>query len=128
LVVEEDGLGPDEASSLRGSPVLGVSRDGNAVIVHLGGELDLYNAEAVRGALFEYTADGLDRLVVDLSRVEFLDSTTLGVLVETRSRLTDGRTLVLAAPGLEARRALEVSGLDRHFSLRDSVADALREP
>jgi hypothetical protein len=31
----------------------------------------------------------------------------------------------LAAPGLETRRALEVSGLDRHFSVHESLADAL---
>jgi hypothetical protein len=31
----------------------------------------------------------------------------------------------LAAPGLETRRALEVSGLDRHFLVHDTVAEAL---
>ncbi len=40
-------------------------------------------------------------------------------------RLADGTGFVLAAPGLETRRALEISGLDRHFTVRDSVAEAL---
>jgi hypothetical protein len=31
----------------------------------------------------------------------------------------------LAAPGLEARRALEVSGLDRHFAVHETVESAL---
>ena len=60
------------------------------------------------------------RVVVDLSGVEFVDSTALGSLVAVRQRLGDGR-LVLAAPGPDVRRTLEVSGLGRHFSLSDSV-------
>ena len=32
---------------------------------------------------------------------------------------------VLAAPGLETRRALEISGLDRHFAVHESLDDAL---
>ena len=108
-------------------PVRGVERNGKTVVVRLAGELDLYNAEVVRSALLEHAADGLERLVVDLSQVEFLDSTVLGVFAETQSGLVDGRTLVLAAPGLATRRALEVSGLDRYFLLRDSVAAALGE-
>jgi hypothetical protein len=31
----------------------------------------------------------------------------------------------LAAPGLETRRALEISGLDRHFAVHDSLDEAL---
>ena len=41
------------------------SRDG-AVIVSLGGELDLYNAEEVRSALLEACAGEPELLVVDL--------------------------------------------------------------
>ena len=31
----------------------------------------------------------------------------------------------LAAPGLETRRALEISGLDRHFTVHETVEQAL---
>jgi hypothetical protein len=39
--------------------------------------------------------------------------------------MTDRGGFRLAAPGLEVRRALEISGLDRHFVVRDTVADAV---
>ena len=64
-------------------------------------------------------------LVVDLAEVRFIDSTALGVLIEARSRMADRSGFRLAAPGLETRRALEVSGLDRHFLVHDTVAEAL---
>jgi hypothetical protein len=47
------------------------------------------------------------------------------VLIEARSRMADRNGFRLAAPGLETRRALEVSGLDRHFLVHDTVAEAL---
>jgi anti-sigma B factor antagonist len=100
------------------------SRDG-AVIVSLEGELDLYNAEDVRSALLDACASEPKVLVVDLEAVRFIDSTALGVLIEARSRMADHEGFRLAAPGLEARRALEVSGLDRHFLVHDTVAEAL---
>jgi anti-sigma B factor antagonist len=67
-------------------------------------------------------------LVVDLAEVEFMDSTALAMLLEARGRLRNGDSFRLAAPGLEARRALEVSGLDRHFRVFATVAEALAAP
>jgi anti-sigma B factor antagonist len=109
----------------RESAVVGVDRRDGAVVVSLTGELDLYNAEEVRGALLEACTGDPGALVVDLEEVRFIDSTALGVLIEARSRLTDRSGFRLAAPGLETRRALEVSGLDRHFLVHDTVAEAL---
>lgn len=103
----------------------GIERRADAVVVSLAGELDLYNAEEVRRALLDTLADGAELLVVDLAEVTFIDSTALGVLIEARSRLADRSGFRLAAPGLETRRALEISGLDRHFLVHDTVAEAL---
>jgi anti-sigma B factor antagonist len=116
---------PSEAANLRADPVAGVTRDGEAAIVRLAGELDLYNAERVREAFAQAADEGPGRIVVDLAEVAFIDSTTLGVLIEARTKLENRRAFLLAAPGLETRRTLAVSGLDRHFTIHDSVADAL---
>jgi anti-sigma B factor antagonist len=114
-----------DSDGLRKDPVLGVEQQGDACVVKLGGELDLYNAQQVRQALIDACADSPARVVVDLSEVEFIDSTALGVLIEGRSRLDNRRAFLLAAPGLETRRALEISGLDRHFTVHESVSEAL---
>ncbi len=114
-----------ETGALGREPVKEVVSRDSAVVVRLAGELDLYNADAVRTALFEAVADA-ERLVVDLGDVTFIDSTALGVLIEARSRLRNRSAFLLASPGLETRRALEVSGLDRHFSVHESV-DAAHE-
>jgi anti-sigma B factor antagonist len=109
--------------------VLGIENVNGARVVRLAGELDLYNADVVRDSLLEATDDGQpDRVVVDLSEVDFIDSTTLGVLIEARTKLANRRSFLLAAPGLETRRALQISGLDRHFAVHDTVEEALDAP
>jgi anti-anti-sigma factor len=117
----------DSMEPLREPPVRGVEQRNGAVLVRLGGELDLHNADAVRQALAGAINGGAARIVVDMSEVEFVDSTTLGVLIEARSKLGhDG--VLLAAPQHETRRTLEVSGLDRHLPVHDTVDEALGTP
>jgi anti-sigma B factor antagonist len=118
-------MSDDVVGDLRERPVRSIESVNGAVVVSLGGELDLYNAEEVREALAGAADRQPERLVVDLSAVEFIDSTALGVLIEARTKLTNRRAFLLAAPGMETRRALEVSGLDRHFGIHDTV-DAAR--
>jgi anti-anti-sigma factor len=118
-------VAPNGDDILREDPVREVRRENGAVVVRLVGELDVYNAGVVREAL---TGDGIrdaERVVVDLAEVAFLDSTMLGVLVEARTGLKNRRAFLLAAPGLEVRRALEISGLDRHFEVHENVESAL---
>ena len=115
----------DGADGLRRDPVLSAEGRDGVCVVRLGGELDLYNAQTLRDAFLEACSNDPRKLVVDLSEVEFIDSTALGVLVEARARLANRRAFLLAAPRLETRRALEISGLDRHFGLHETVDAAL---
>jgi anti-anti-sigma factor len=117
-----------DIEGLHEAPVNGIQERGGAVVVELAGELDLYNAHTVREALLGEAEKRPERLVVDLSRVTFIDSTGLGVLIEARTRLPNSRGFMLAAPGLETRRALEISGLDRHFTVHESLDAALDAP
>jgi anti-sigma B factor antagonist len=103
-----------------------VERHGDAMVVRLAGELDLYNAPAVREALEQALGERPAKIVVDLGEVAFLDSTALGVLIDARGRLDRRDAFVLAAAGVETRRTLAVSGLDRHFTVAETVDDALR--
>jgi anti-sigma B factor antagonist len=109
---------------LRRPPVDGVERRNGDIVVRLAGEIDLHNAAEVGAALQEAGESGPERVVVDLGEVDFVDSTALGTLVEARKQLANAR-LVLAAPGRDVRRALEVAGLLEHFNVQDSVDAAL---
>jgi anti-sigma B factor antagonist len=127
-VAEGTGPAQDGVEGIRRDPITGVERNGSSVVVALAGELDLYNAHTLRETLLECCDEGPERLVVDLSEVRFIDSTALGVLIEARTRMPNRRGFLLAAPGLETRRALEISGLDRHFAVHSSLDEALAAP
>ena len=114
----------DEAK-LNEHPVAGIDRSDAAVVIHLVGELDLYNAPAVREALLEVCSEQPGRLVINLAEVDFVDSTALGVLIEARAKLENRQSFLLAAPGRETHRALTISGLDRHLAVHDTVEAAL---
>ena len=124
MLAGESGM--SEENTFRENPVGGVERRNGAVIVRLVGELDLYNAPAVRTTLLEVCSEQPERLVLDLEQLAFVDSTGLGVLIEARTKLQNRASFLLAAPGLETHRALQISGLDRQLSVYDSVDSALK--
>ena len=91
-----------------------VSRQGNSVAMVLDGEIDLHTAGIVEAVIDRECKRSPTRLVVDLSAVEFLDSTGLHLLLRAHARLAAaGCALVLLRPSENARRALAISGVDR---------------
>lgn len=90
------------------------------------GDLDVVGGPALRQHLVTQVHDGCDRLVLDLSGVDFIDSFGLGVLVGAlkRTRLVDG-DLRLVVPAPRIRRVFEVCDLDRVFKLHKTVQEAV---
>jgi anti-sigma B factor antagonist len=101
--------------------------DGGAAVVSPVGELDAYTAPELREQLHGLAEEeGLDPLVVDLSRVTFLDSTAIGVLVGALRRMRErGGELRLVEPRGTARRIFELTLLDRTFAFYPTLEEAL---
>ena len=99
----------------------------SATVVTLSGELDAYDAPALREAFGEVTRAGAVGVVVlDLSRVAFLDSTALGTMVGLLRRVREaGGELRVVLPETSARRIFEVTALDRALDVRPSRDAAL---
>jgi anti-anti-sigma factor len=89
------------------------TRDSQRVVVALSGELDVNSAPQVAEALGQL-ADGGDvaTVLVDVSRLTFVDSTGLRVILAGRERLqTVGATLALDGASGVVERVLEMTGL-----------------
>jgi len=87
------------------------------VVVIPSGALDLASAPKLRWTLFDLLEKGRSCFVVDLSQVSFIDSTALGVLISFKRNLASRGRIVIAAPGRDVVRLLEVAGVMRALDL-----------
>jgi anti-sigma B factor antagonist len=100
-------------------------RDG-ATVVTVTGEVDLMTAPKLAAALEDARAAGARLVVVDLSGVDFLDSSGLGVLVTAHRDLTDGQgTLHLVRPRPSIDKVLTLTRLTEVIDTFDSLDAAL---
>jgi anti-sigma B factor antagonist len=78
----------------------------------LGGEHDLSSAEELMEAIAAVADVGRSDLVIDLSRIEFMDSTTIDQILAARVRLgAQGRKARVRDPSPAARYLLEICDL-----------------
>jgi anti-sigma B factor antagonist len=97
-------------------------------IYRLRGSLDLATAPSVRAALVEAAGSGGGDIVVDLTKLEFLDSTGLGALIGAHRRaLENGTSLRLAIGEGAIARLLNITGLIRVFPAYATLDDALEQ-
>ena len=95
-------------------------------MIEVSGELDLYKAPELQALTARAIDAGSKNLIVDLSRVTFLDSTGLGILVATLNRLRRmSGSLALIVSDYDIERMLELSGLHGTFTIYRSREEAL---
>ena len=94
-------------------------------VLEVGGEVDVYTAPRLRERLIELVDGGARDVVVDLGRVDFLDSTGLGVLAGARKRLraADG-TFGLVCSKEPLLKIFRITALDQVFPIFPSVEAA----
>jgi anti-sigma B factor antagonist len=94
--------------------------------VTICGEIDLYTAPRLHSELAAVLVDGMPaRVVIDMSGVEFCDSTGMNVLLSCLRRV---RELEIASPKPAVRKILQVTGLDSVFTLVDDANMARPKP
>lgn len=94
-------------------------------LVTADGELDVGTAPELRRVVNAALDDAGGTLIVDLTEVTFMDSTTLGVLIGAYNRLREtGGVLALVCPDDRIRRVFRITGLDKVFTLFNTVDEA----
>jgi anti-sigma B factor antagonist len=95
-------------------------------VVDVEGEIDVYTAPRLRELLIDLVNNGHYQLVVNMEKVEFLDSTGLGVLVGglKRVRAHDG-SLDLVCTQERILKIFRITGLTKVFGIHASVDEAI---
>jgi anti-sigma B factor antagonist len=94
-------------------------------VFELTGSLDIATSPTVRASLTEASQRGSHRLIVDLTRVDFLDSTGLGALIggQRRAKEFGGEVRLVAQEG-QILRLLRITGLLKVFAVYPTLEDA----
>lgn len=101
------------------------SINGGSSIIELEGEIDVYTAPQLKQQIISLLDGGVRRIIVNLTAVDYLDSTALGVLIGGLKRLRerDGN-LDLICPNPRIKRIFEITGLDKIFDIYANEEEA----
>jgi anti-sigma B factor antagonist len=93
--------------------------DGDKVMVKLDGSMYVEDAADLRERLLAYSGQGYNRFVIDMTLVDYIDSSGLGVLVAIQKRALQqgGEVAITGLKGI-VKELFELTRLDRVFTVR----------
>jgi anti-anti-sigma factor len=97
-------------------------RRGDHALVRLSGELDLSGVERLEGELERLSDES--HLVLDLTRLSFIDSSGLRALLAAWGRSQqDGHSLTIVRGPDDVHRIFELTGMDAVLPIRERIPD-----
>ena len=95
--------------------------DGAVMTALIDGEIDHHSARSVRAQIDDSLAlSGASRLVLDMSRVRFMDSSGLGLILGRYAKAQAlGASFCVVDPSASVRKVLDVAGAGRIVEIRE---------
>lgn len=127
-MAEHDGASPRSHPQPRDGDFTAAEKwvDG-LVVVSVGGSVDMLSAPWLTEAIDSALAKRPTGMIVDLSRVEFLASAGISILVAAHSNTDHSGRFGVVADGPATHRPLTLMGLDEIIPLYRSLDDALED-
>ncbi len=105
---------------------LSTQETGDVLIVTVNeNRIDAAVAIKFKDRMRDLTTDGPMRVVLDISAVEFIDSSGLGAIVASMKQLGDKRALGLAGLSPTVEKVFRLSRMDTVFSLHKTAQEAI---
>ena len=104
-------------------------RRGDYTVLQPQGEIDFATGPQLKDAITEALVAGDVHLVVDLLKVDFIESTGLGALIGGRRRAHALKgSLSLVCTEDQMLKIFRITGLDKVFAIHDTVEQATGQP
>jgi len=108
--------------------VINERRIDGITVVELEGDLDAFTVQEVRCRLNEMIEEGINRIVLNFSKLRYINSTSIGVLVGRLRRIRErGGDMVLAELNPRVNRIITLVGGRRLFRIFDTERRAIEE-
>lgn len=89
-------------------------------VLRVQGEVDVYTSPTLRDELYRLIDGGATQVAIDLTNMDFIDSSGLGVFVGALKRIRErSGDLELRAMQPSTRKVLEITGLTQVFTIAD---------
>jgi len=99
---------------------------GDKPVLDLSGEVDSYNSPRLREKMLALIEAGTPNLIVNMTGVDYIDSTGLGTLVAGLKRATEkGGSIRLVCPNEQINKVFTITGLVKVFPIFDDEAAAI---
>ena len=95
-------------------------------VVKANGDMDFHNFRLLKTSVEQALAAGRRQFILDLSRLDYLDSSALGSLLYNQKLIRDHDGCLVVIPGPALADILALTHLDSYFDLVESVADGRR--
>ena len=122
--------GPDPISELQRLTVSlrgGFEQKNSCLVFHFTGQLDAYSEKQ----FIEYAADVLKAnklpTVFDLSKIDFLDSSGLGALVQLAKQCTDSKRPFMSVGNSRVKQTVKLVRLEEFLHLVEDLPTALNQ-
>lgn len=101
---------------------------GGITVLKLDGKLNMVSAPQLREQIHSAVAAGNARVVVDLTEVDFIDSSGLGALINgLKSTRQAGGDLRIVAPTEQVQLVLELTNIDRVLKAHENAETAFSD-
>lgn len=91
-------------------------------VVKGDGEMDYHNFRSLKNTVETALASGDRHFILDLSGISYLDSSALGSLLYSQKRVQERGGEICVIAGQPLMDILNLTHLDNHFTIVDSVA------
>jgi anti-anti-sigma factor len=120
------GEGPRQTGAGGELLAIEIERPGNGVtVVALAGELEMSTVPRLEGRLLS-EANGRGNVVIDLTRLTFIDSSGIGLLIKAHLARENGAVLhTVVAPGSQVDRVFALAGIERALPVFLGQAEAI---
>ncbi|MBF2056979.1 MAG: STAS domain-containing protein [Cyanobacterium sp. T60_A2020_053] len=99
----------------------------NCQIFHLVGQLDAFSEPTFQKVILSYVKEGIKNIILDLSQIDFIDSSGLGALVRIVKAMeaVKGKLQIVTNP--RVTQTVKMVRLEKFLNLRPSLDEALED-
>jgi anti-sigma B factor antagonist len=108
--------------------MLSIDQRNNVLVVHVAEKrIDASKAPAFKDEMTKCIDGGQNQIVLDLSGVDFIDSSGLGAIVSCLKRLGPRGSLAVAGASGAVSRLFTLTRMDKVFTLHPTVDSAVEQ-